>query len=305
MTQEIKDMQDDASEPSVEPTNSPADDNSNTIVSAKAQKKLFKSKKSMLATCIGIPLVCGAFGLYSYLASNDKESPKEKQVSSVSNKPVNTDIVYRTALDSKNFSEEELFAISYPFGKTKILNTKQYSRALFETINSIVVDPTGQALPTISTALETMPNANFGYSSLKIELNALPKQPLFIRLVTEKNGEPYAVRHYYLKADEARTVSFEGLSGGRYYLQILNLITQTPYVSTTFNMTSNGLITGNSIINFIKIKDIDHVFQLPLEDEDSVLLVEDIPIVLNADINREVMDFSKSAAIKEATMDDY
>jgi hypothetical protein len=262
------------------------------------------SKIHRAALALGGVIVISSLSFILYLNQEKTVKNTDTKKPNIEKKLEESNNIYRTTLDSSNFTQEELFDITYPFGKAKIENTKQYSRVLFEKVDSIIVDPTGQLLPTTSGTLTSLSNIPYGYANLNIELNALPRQSFFVRLVSEKNHEPFAVRHFYLKSDENRTVNFQNLSGGRYYLQILNLITQSAYVSTPFNLTANGLIEGSAVIKFIKIKDIDHIFQLPIEDEDSAILVEDIPIVLNADINREVLDFSKSAAIREAVEDD-
>lgn len=277
---------------------------SDTVSRPKNLKQLFEKKSVQLAASIGLIAFLGLGGTLHYLSNNAKSTEQQAKPSSSGSLEVKRDVIYKSVLDSSNFNEEQLFAFTYPFGKSAIQNTKQYSRSLFEKVDSIIVDPAGQTLPATSGLLPSFININFGYASINLDLNSLPKQPLFIRLVTEKDGSPYAVRHYYLTSEESRLITLDGLSGGKYYIQILNLITQTPYVSTTFNLTSNGLITGDALIKFIKIKEIDHIFRAPLEDEDSLLLVEDLPIILNADINREVLDFSKSKAIKEAEMEE-
>lgn len=272
-----------------------------SVNDATPQKKKKASSKTLIGAAIASMVLI--FGASGYVLLKDKNAANQKvEKAKNTTVAVKENIIYKSTLDAKEFSEEELFEATYPFTKTAIGNTKQYSRSLFEKIDSIIVDPTGEVFPSNSSLLQTFANATYGFASINVDVNALPKQPLFIRLVTEKEHTPFAVRHFYMSGDATdRIVSFEGLSGGKYYFQILNLITQTPYVSNTFNLTSNGVITGSTTISFSKINEIDHIFRLPLEDETSTLLVEDIPIVLNADINREVLDFSRVRAIKEAS----
>lgn len=258
------------------------------------KKKVFAASA---ASVLGLTIVCGTL----LLKKEEKKDVEQKPVQKVI---LDRSVIYKSTLNPSNLTADELKKATYPFGEGAVVGTTQYSRTLFEKIDSIVIDPTGATLPSVSGVLDSFPNTFYGYSSINVDLSALPKQPLFIRLVVERDHAPAAVRHYLLTSDSSRVISLEGLSGGRYYFQILNLITQTPYVSNVFNLTSNGIITNNTTLNFIKVKDLDNVFRIPLDDQDSTLLIEDIPIVLNADINREVLDFSKSDAIKEATYDD-
>lgn len=258
------------------------------------------SQKGILGVSIAAVLaivVAGSYHLFSDKNTDQQQETKPKKQLTEKKQVV----IYKSVLDSSHLGEEELFNATYPFGAVSIANTRQYSRSLFEKIDSIIVDPTGEFFPNTTGLLESFPSTNYGFAGIHLDLSALPKQPLFIRLVAEKEHSPFAVRHYYVSGDAAsRVLSLDGLSGGKYYFQILNLITQTAYVSNTFNLTSNGIITDSTTINFIKINELDNIFRMPVEDENSALLVEDIPIVLNADINREVLDFSKSRAIREA-----
>lgn len=275
-------------------------EDSESIIVAPENKKKGFSKALIGTTLISSLLLIGA-GAYVLLGENGDTKPQEQKTVEAP-VAVKENIIYKSILDSKNLSEEDLFNATYPFSKAAIENTKQYSRSLFEKVDSIIVDPAGENFPSNSGLLPSFPSITYGFAAINVDMNALPKQPLFIRLVTEKDHLPFAVRHFYMSSDmENRVASFEGLSGGKYYFQILNLITQTAYVSNTFNLTSNGIITDSTTLSFLKINEIDHIFRLPLEDENSALLVEDLPIVLNADINREVLDFSKGRAIKEAS----
>lgn len=248
---------------------------------AEATTNITTTKKKNAVILIGgtVIAVSTALLLFPSLYSNTKETLPKPENKIIEKK--NPDVIYNTTLANTIDSPSREFEATYPLGNFKVTNTIYYAFNIINNLDVITIDPLGEPFPFDSKILANLPNLKLGKLSLIINLDSLPKQNYFIRVITKNGSTLTTVNHYYMSNNPFdRNIKLLDLKSGAYYIQALNLVTHVSYISTPFYLDNSGSILGGKNINFERIDSKD-IFSLPEKKEIDPLSVDEIPIVLN------------------------
>lgn len=243
-----------------------------------AVKPMFYKTKQGIITFSSLVLISIGCGVY-FISSASTEQPKtvEKAKPSI----VKNDVVYSTTLDNSIKNKETEIKNAYPFGKLPLRNTVFYAYNIISNLDIITIDPLGEPLPSDSTSLHQLPTMPLGNANLAINLDSLPKQNYLIRLIVKNGDELLSTQHYYLSNNPYdRTIRLTNLKTGAYYIQALNLVTHSSYVSSPFYLNNAGEIVSGQNIGFERI-DSENLFGLPENNEIEPLSLDEMPIILN------------------------